>query len=72
MTAPDTGDYVNVGKAARWVGFSERQVRTWCKQGILEGAYQFQHNGTWLIPARSLEKFRPRPEWLTADTAENT
>ena len=68
--------FLGTAHAARWTGFSERQVRAWCEQGRLEGAYQFSYGGKWLIPTATLEKICPCPEWLhaeladTADTAE--
>ncbi len=60
-------DPVGVTKAAKLIGFSDRQVREWCKDGKLEGAYQFQHNGKWLIPLSTLDRIR---RVQTADNAE--
>lgn len=54
--------YLGTAKFAALVGFSERQVRTWCAEGKLEGAYQFQHNGKWLIPITALERIRRPPK----------
>jgi hypothetical protein len=63
-------DVVSTAKAAKWTGFSERTIRTWCKEKRLEGAYQFQNNGKWLIPTSTLENIRACPEWLLAELSE--
>jgi hypothetical protein len=62
--------FLGTAHAAKWTGFSERHIRTWCEQGRLEGAYQFQRNGKWLIPAVTLEKICPCPKWLAAELAD--
>jgi len=64
-------DLLGTAKAAKWLGLSERAVRAMCANKRLEGAYQpNEYNGKWLIPTVTLEKKRPRPEWLQAETAE--
>ncbi len=62
--------FLGTAHAARWTGFSERQVRAWCERGRLEGAYQFDYGGKWLIPTTALEKICPCPEWLRAEIAD--
>ncbi len=77
MSEPKLPEYVNVVTAARWIGFSQRQVREWCKQKIvLEGVKQPSgYAGKYRIPVAALEKLEECPKWLRAelaDTAENT
>ncbi len=51
---------VGTAKAARLLGFTDRQVRRWCKDGKLPGAYQFARDSKWLIPVESLKEIRAK------------
>lgn len=62
-------EVVSTAKAAKWTGLSEKRIRELCQLGRLEGAYQFAYGGKWLIPTTTLERIRPRPPELSADTA---
>lgn len=62
--------FLGTAHAARWTGFSERQVRTWCEQGRLEGAYQFAYGGKWLIPITTLKNICSCPPELHAELAD--
>ncbi len=62
---------VNVYKASRWLGLSERAVTTLCKNGRLEGAYQPSgYLGKWLIPISSLKAITPTPAQPIPDLTE--
>ncbi len=50
---------VGTARAARLLGFTERQVRRWCKDGKLKGAYQFARDSKWLIPFETLKEIKP-------------
>ncbi len=63
-------DVIGTAKAAKWTGFSEKRIRELCQLGRLEGAYQFAYGGKWLIPTATLERIRPRPPELSAETAD--
>jgi transposase len=52
------GEVVNTDKAARLLGYSQRTIVRWCKQGKLEGAENFGRDTMWLIPLASLRKYR--------------
>lgn len=58
--APD--HYINVKKAARWLGIPERTVTHLCRNGRIEGATQYAgFSGKWLIPISGLQKMRTDP-----------
>ncbi len=63
-------DVIGTAKAAKWTGLSERRIRELCQQGRLQGASQFAYGGKWLIPTATLERIRPRPPELSAETAD--
>ncbi len=58
LLEPINSEVVGVTKAARLLGFTDRQVRRWCKDGKLKGAYQFAKDSKWLIPVESLKEIR--------------
>lgn len=70
MRGEDVSEVVGTAKAARWTGLSERRIREMCEQGRIEGAYQWEPGCKWLIPTATLEKVRPCPLELCADTAD--
>lgn len=52
------GEVVNTKTAAALLGFSQRTIARWCKQGKLEGAENYGRDTMWVIPVASLKKYR--------------
>lgn len=52
-------DYLSVSEAAKKLGVTPERIRAMIRDGAIEGAFKAP-NGSWLIPAESLPRAKPR------------